>query len=225
MMTAIIETPSRAATLHLSQLVIPYRDAIGRLRIRDIYDWHQRIWDFFPGRDGDQRDFLFRVDRLEEAFRLLVLSQLQPVPPDWCDKGTLQVKPVPESFLAHSRYTFRLRANPTKKLYGRRVALKGEDLSAWMERKAAASGFVLEALGVNELGRACFQRSGREGILAVVEFEGVLAVTDREQFRSAVINGIGSAKAFGFGMLMLLPMHNLSPRTFSGRDCGATFNH
>jgi CRISPR-associated protein Cas6/Cse3/CasE subtype I-E len=36
-----------------------------------------------------------------------------------------------------------------------------------------------------------------------VDYEGVLEVTDREKFRHAFYNGIGSAKSMGFGMLII----------------------
>jgi CRISPR system Cascade subunit CasE len=34
-----------------------------------------------------------------------------------------------------------------------------------------------------------------------VDFEGILEVTDPEEFAAAVTAGIGPAKAFGFGLL------------------------
>jgi CRISPR system Cascade subunit CasE len=41
-----------------------------------------------------------------------------------------------------------------------------------------------------------------------VEFQGSLRVVDPNKFRSAFAQGIGSAKAFGFGMLVLAPISN-----------------
>jgi len=36
-------------------------------------------------------------------------------------------------------------------------------------------------------------------------FEGVLLCTDPDKLRQAIINGIGPAKAFGFGLLSIAP--------------------
>ncbi len=55
------------APLHLTQILVSYEDAVRLLRIRDTYDWHQRIWQAFGDRDGQTRDFLIRVDRKEEG--------------------------------------------------------------------------------------------------------------------------------------------------------------
>ena len=43
------------------------------------------------------------------------------------------------------------------------------------------------------------------GTLHAVDIKGILTVTDPQLFHSTVRNGVGSAKAFGFGMLCLSP--------------------
>ena len=69
MSTIIASDPAKpaTATLHLTQILVSYEDAVRLLRIRDTYDWHQRVWQAFGGRDGQPRDFVIRVDRKEEA--------------------------------------------------------------------------------------------------------------------------------------------------------------
>lgn len=39
-----------------------------------------------------------------------------------------------------------------------------------------------------------------------VRFEGYLQVTDGDRFREILKNGLGSAKAYGFGLLSLAPV-------------------
>ena len=109
-------TVPTAATLHLTQILVSYEDAVRLLRIRDSYDWHQRVWQAFGGRDGQERDFLIRVDRKEEAYRVLILSTSIPSKPDWCPTDCFGTKVIPDDFFAHPRYRFSLLANPTKKL-------------------------------------------------------------------------------------------------------------
>jgi len=45
-----------------------------------------------------------------------------------------------------------------------------------------------------------------QGVHYAVEFQGVLTVTDPALFRTTFTTGIGSAKAFGFGLLALAPV-------------------
>ncbi|RMF67773.1 MAG: type I-E CRISPR-associated protein Cas6/Cse3/CasE [Calditrichaeota bacterium] len=52
-----------------------------------------------------------------------------------------------------------------------------------------------------------FTKDHRRGTHVAVDFRGHLRVTDREAFRNAFTKGIGPAKAFGFGLLMLQPVN------------------
>lgn len=216
-----MSTLTANSTLYLTQIFVPYEDAVRLLRIRDAYDWHQRIWQAFGGRDGQARDFLIRVDRKEEAYRVIILSPSSPSKPDWCPTHCFGTKTLPDDYFAHSRYRFSLLANPTKKLRvdhadgsrkknGRRVPLtKREDLVAWLLRKAATGGFTIDSDSLRTIprGRECFQKAGpSHGTHSAVEFQGELTVTDPAQLRATVAAGIGSAKAFGFGLLVLAPL-------------------
>lgn len=209
-----------ARQLHLTQILVSYEDAVRILRIRDTYDWHQRIWQAFAGRDGQARDFLIRVDRKEEAYRVLILSPTAPTKPDWCPTSCFGTKPIPDDFLAHASYRFSLLANPTRKVRsnaagertknGRRLPLtERADLIAWLQRKGEAGGFAVntEDLRTIPRGREFFHKDVRtHGTHSAVEYQGELRVNDPLRFRAAVAAGIGSAKAFGFGLLVLAPI-------------------
>lgn len=207
--------------LYLTQLHVAYDQAVRLLRIRDSYDWHQHLWQAFPGRDGAARDFLVRIDEKEETYRVLILSRTPATRPSWCPSDNFATKPVPDAFFTQPAYAFSLVANPTKKVRsnaagertknGRRAPLTSrEDLLAWLERKAASSGFTVESETIQTVprGREYFHKDTprTEGMHAVVEFRGRLRVTDPAAFRAAVATGIGSAKAFGFGLLVLAPL-------------------
>jgi CRISPR system Cascade subunit CasE len=216
-----MSTLTANSTLYLTQIFVPYEDAVRLLRIRDTYDWHQRVWQAFGGRDGQERDFLIRVDRKEEAYRVIILSSSAPAKPDWCPTDCFGTKVIPDDFFSHLRYRFRLLANPTKKLRvdnadgsrkknGRRVPItKREDLIAWLQRKADVGGFTLnpDSLRTIPRGREFFRKdAAAHGTHSAVEFQGELTVTDPAQLRATVAAGIGSAKAFGFGLLVLAPL-------------------
>lgn len=126
---------------------------------------------------------------------------------------------------------FRLRANPTKRVArrddprwnGRRVALRGEEEQlAWLERKGTQNGFALTH--VRASAQVVDVRSSSQtdvtGRLAPAGgqpapaarltfgstlFEGLLQVQDAACFRLALEEGLGSGKAFGFGLLSVAP--------------------
>jgi CRISPR system Cascade subunit CasE len=220
MSSATLEPPVAAGTLHLTQILVSYEDAVRLLRIRDTYDWHQRVWQAFAGRNGQPRDFLIRVDRKEEAYRVLILSPTVPTKPDWCPTPCFGTKPIPNEFLAHARYRFSLLANPTRKVRsnsagertknGRRLPItEREDLVVWLQRKGEVGGFAVNPETVRTVprGREFFHKDVRShGSHSAVEFQGELTVNQPLRFRAAVAAGIGSAKAFGFGLLILAPV-------------------
>jgi CRISPR system Cascade subunit CasE len=205
---------------YLTQFEIPAKVTAG-LRIFDSYDWHQRVWECFPGRDGIQRDFLTRIDKTDDGFRLLVVSPAKPVRPDWCQPNSWRgTKLIPKDYFSHRRYRFQLCANPTKKVTvekpeggfaknGRRVPLRSRDeLVAWIKRKGEQGGFQIEEKSLRTLrqGTEYFTRKELRGLHNAVEFQGILEVTDAQKFRESFEKGIGSAKAFGFGLLVLAPL-------------------
>ncbi|MEW6212337.1 MAG: type I-E CRISPR-associated protein Cas6/Cse3/CasE [Acidobacteriota bacterium] len=140
-------------------------------------------------------------------------------------------KPIEEiynSLRPGARLAFRLRANPTRKIdtrtgpdgkrrNGRRVDLRSEeDRLAWLRRKAEASGFRLLAVRLNdEVANLRVQPEGKytgrreaTGKLSFgsVLFEGELEITDSTSFLQALSSGIGSGKAYGFGLLSIAPV-------------------
>jgi CRISPR system Cascade subunit CasE len=232
--------------LFLTRLLLPH-GLVLQLRppIRDGYDWHQRAWQCFEGiippdpnkghfakgtrPDGQPErppDFLTRLERTDEGWRLFIVSGQRPGCPAWCPADCWETKQIAEAFLQHSRFWFQLLANPVVKRVkgvvtradGARVKQhrhapisKREDLVAWLQRKADKAGFAFEqdSLRTVPVGRRLFHK-GKEGHFAHhtgVDFQGFLRVTDPAAFRRAFRNGIGPAKSFGFGLLAVVPVN------------------
>ena len=193
---------------YLSQACIPYAVALDA-KLTDGYVWHTAIWKAFPGRPDDARDFLFRTDKRTDGFRVLLLSEHKPTT---TTVFAWQTKEVGQPFFEHNHYRFQLKANPTMRRSsdGRRLAIYDETkLRAWLMRKAESAGFVIatESLEVGSPMDETFVRDGQRGKHVAVDFAGVLHITDRTRFTSCFNTGIGSAKGFGYGLLMLQPIH------------------
>lgn len=134
------------------------------------------------------------------------------------------------SFHPGQRLKFRLRANPTRKIKsdgrknGQRLGLTTPDEQrAWLERKASdathPNGFRLIHFDTIPDPAARRQRvaprtTDDQGVATATQsrthvavlFEGILEVTDPEQLQHTLRAGIGSAKAFGFGLLSVAPV-------------------
>ena len=201
--------------------MILHKEDLARRHISDTYAWHRVVWDCFPGRPDANRDFLLRLDWVNDCCRVYVLSMTEPIRPSWCLPEAWGLKGVAPSFLQHSIYSFNLLANPTRMVHvfdangqrrknGRRLALLHEDEQRrWLTAKAEQHGFRLEEnapLGIDEIGTLPFRRKQSTGTHIGVRFRGMLRVIDRKLFTEAFHCGIGTAKAFGFGMLLLQPI-------------------
>ena len=113
--------------------------------------------------------------------------------------------------------------NNGKRKRGKRVPLvKPDELRAWLVRKAevrsrdtetgldVSGGFRImeeKPLEISPMVESHFRKKGQAGYHGGVQFRGILEVTDREKFIESYQSGIGSAKGFGFGLMLLAPVN------------------
>lgn len=185
--------------------------------------------------DGVSSGVLYRIDLLPpyNEFVLLVQSQMAP---DWSflvsddtngylrlsdpfDEENPTVKARQLTFQPGQMLQFRLRANPTKRLSaargdkGKRVGIyESQEQLAWLQRKVEkGGGRLLTAQSSRDekikLEGAVSHGEERHKLeLFSVQFDGILQVTDPAAFLTAIQAGIGSGKAFGFGLLSVAPV-------------------
>lgn len=202
----------------VSRLLFTQKD-MALLKMTDPYSLHRVVYSCFPlgaadtaegtahaGR-GHDASFLYADNGMRDGQRQVVmLSQFPPKPPQW---GTLESKPLPDSLLGHARYRFWLAVNPVKRENATRklVPVRGEAVRQWFSDKAPSWGFTVapEHLEVAEQGVWRFVKKNTQVTLAFAKFSGVLHVHDAERFRKSFCGGIGRGKAFGLGMLQVIP--------------------
>jgi CRISPR system Cascade subunit CasE len=115
-----------------------------------------------------------------------------------------------------------LRRNRTRTKGKRIPIVKPDELRAWLLRKAQvrrydenakvaiSGGFRIVEEQPLEIGPTVedhFRGKQDSAYHTAVQFRGVLEVTDREKFIETYRSGIGSAKGFGFGLLLLTPIN------------------
>lgn len=200
-------------------------------RLGDAYALHQEVWRLFAGEAGGQRPFLYRLDLHRGRPVLYTLSDDEPADPErlW----RLDSKPFRPALAAGDRLAFALRANPTVKRDGKRhdvvmdaktrlrtqslpaagrpsqAELVAEHAPPWLERRAERLGVTFAAVQADGYHIHQFPRPGRGGArphkvtVATCDFQGLLCVEDPERFVAAVVAGIGPAKGFGCGLMLL----------------------
>jgi CRISPR system Cascade subunit CasE len=207
-----------------------------RRDMADCQQLHRTVMSTFAQAGDNTRarlNVLYRLEVCGTDHVLYVQSQTEPdwarLPAGYCIPGGANCKPVDNNYAAITPGTalrFRLRANPTKRLPancpgekrdGPRVNLeREEDQIAWLQRRAKAAGFTLLSVQVNpdvsdvrisvEPGRVHGRHRDGRLTFGAVRFEGRLRVLDAELFRRALENGVGSGKAYGFGLLSVAPV-------------------
>jgi CRISPR system Cascade subunit CasE len=199
--------------MYLSQLIFNLRSREARFDLSDRYELHRTLLCAFPEMLPDDERVLYRVEDQQKTPVVPVLVQSHEAP-DWERATRLNshrylyrapvVREIKPRIQVGDRIRFRLQANPTVKRNGKRHALYAENmLRDWLARKAVQHGFTTtpDDLRVTKLGRK-FGKKGQQTWHAV-QFDGVLTVTDQMSFHAALAYGIGSGKAFGFGLLSI----------------------
>ena len=199
--------------MFLSQLRINLRHRPARHDLGDRYELHRTLMSAFPEQLPADERVLYRVEHTPEQARATVLVQSQTLPA-WHsverlnDRRYLPRLPAVKEFEpqtpAGEQLRFRLQANPTVKRYGKRCALYAEDeWMSWLRRKGQAHGFTVEPLDVRCVKLGSLHGQGRRQTWHAVQFDGRLQVSQPQAFSAALRAGIGSGKAFGFGLLSI----------------------
>ena len=215
--------------MYLSKLELNPRSREARRDLASPYELHRTLAHAFPTPAGQDyratHGVLFRLEPSYAGQSSVVLVQSHTAP-DWTllpadyTRQAAEYKKTHFTPLSGQTLGFRLVANPTKKMsrpdkrQGNRVPLfdagggdEGTPALQWLRRKAALSGFeVLHVLSEGFLlGSTSTTTQDTKSSLPLygVRFNGLLRVTNSEQLTAAISQGIGSAKAFGFGLLSL----------------------
>lgn len=204
--------------MFLSRVEIPWGAA------RNPYNLHRQLWHLFPGEDRETRSsddetrqgFLFRVEENAPGRPVKVLMQSRRAPTQADGLllvGTREFTPRPS---IGQRLAFVLTANPVKTITdAQRDAKPGkqsekcrvpliteEDRRKWLLRKLGEAGEV-EAVSVLAHVPLYFRKGRHGGKLVTATFEGVLHVRDPDRLTALLENGVGPAKAFGCGLLLV----------------------
>lgn len=104
-----------------------------------------------------------------------------------------------------ARHQEKLAQRPDKKVRPpscRVPLIKEVDQRAWLVRKLDTAA-ELESVEILPHPPLYFRKGNRAGKLVTCTFEGVLRVTSAEALRTILENGIGPAKAFGCGLMLV----------------------
>lgn len=102
---------------------------------------------------------------------------------------------------------FQLTANPVYKHDGKTYPEVTVDQQlAWLARRASANGFRLVNFDVVGREYNPLVHDKRRMRIANATYSGVLEITDIDKFTNMLVNGIGHERAYGCGLMTVIPM-------------------
>lgn len=206
-----VETLMHAAVLRLS------RSDVKALRITDGYSLHRVVYDLFADvrseneKQASLTSGILYADKGGDFHQRLILLLSDRMPNLTPAYGEVACKTITPQFLQHQQYTFEIVINPTRRdsKSGKLVAVRGrEPIADWFVERAAASwGFRVnrERLEVGQMSVQRFVKNGHPVTHGSAVLKGVLDVVDQERFQESFCRGIGRGRAFGFGLLQIVP--------------------
>ncbi|CAM6288038.1 type I-E CRISPR-associated protein Cas6/Cse3/CasE [Citrobacter sedlakii] len=189
---------------------------------RGEYIMHQWLWALFP--DEQERQFLYRREEVQGAFRFFVLSVN---PPASSELFHTECRTFFPDLHTAQRLRFTLRANPTICKAGKRhdllmdakrqmkadpdtqdIWLHQQQVAlAWLARQGEHNGFSLQGASVDAYRQQQVIRGkSRQAIqFSSVDYSGTLEINDPGLFLQRLIQGYGKSRAFGCGLMLIKP--------------------
>ena len=212
--------------MYLSRVEI---DVMDRRKIRDLTHlgaYHNWVEQSFPDEfeESIRSRKLWRIDELYGKRYLLIVSSQKPDLKSferYGVEGTAQTKSYDrflESMENGNLYRFRVTLNPVKSIScgegkrGRVVPeITAEYQIKYLESRAEGLGFSLmpNEYQIVERGWEPFRKQGHRMIrLSKATYEGVLKIENKDVFYHTLTEGIGKKKAYGFGLMTVIPVKN-----------------
>ncbi|AXV20904.1 type I-E CRISPR-associated protein Cas6/Cse3/CasE [Aeromonas veronii] len=204
-------------TLYASVLRLD-RAAVRALRVTDLYSLHRVVYGLFEDvRSEAQKQAsvpsgIQWVDKGGDHLcrQILLLSDRLPQTGEY---GEVESRPLPDDFLSHRHYRFTVTVSPSRRDNQSRQLkpVRGrEAIAGWfIERSANNWGFSVDPLRlqVDDVKVAQFKgKAERDITLQQATLSGYLTVTDPARFALSVASGLGRGRAFGCGLLQVVPL-------------------
>jgi CRISPR system Cascade subunit CasE len=201
--------------------------------IGGAYKLHSLVWDLFADDPDRKRDFIYRQDMVQGLPAFYCVSER--VPNDRHSIWDVESKPYSPVVKKDQRLAFMLRANPIRtkrdendKQHRHDVVMEAKTLLKqkqaelpreseliqqagymWLALKGEANGFTVSEGEIRADGYSQLRFTKPKGMhsvsLSTIEFNGLLTVNDPDLFVKTLFHGLGPAKAFGCGLMMIRP--------------------
>lgn len=204
-------------------------DIFNRGKTKDLMHlgaYHSWVEDSFPDEKENKirSRKLWRLDVLGKKMYLILVSENKPdlaLLEKYGVEGSAQTKAY-DSFLSNIKngdsMRFRVTLNPViseAQGSGKRGKIKPcydeKSQIKFLLDRSNLNGFSvdIDSLLLKEKGTSILKKRGfRQINLLKIVFEGILTVEDADVFRKLLVTGLGRHKAYGFGLMTVIPIKN-----------------
>jgi CRISPR system Cascade subunit CasE len=160
----------------------------------DNLDAHRKVRGIFPTINPR-----FRINENH----IIVRSEILPDTTNFRFDGKWVVDPI--QLQKNKIYSYTMRCNPTEWKNGKNKSplLNYNEIIKWVHRKEQVHGFKLFKTTLKIEPTTRFFEDGVHRIYNSINIEGLLKITDTDLFEGAYKNGVGTAKTYGFGLIIL----------------------
>ncbi|GAA2136822.1 type I-E CRISPR-associated protein Cas6/Cse3/CasE [Kitasatospora kazusensis] len=211
-------------SLWLTRIQPDQKHPNARKDIAGAVDMHHRLMSLFPDNLGDQArshlGILFRTEDSPTGVQILMQSAAEPdltrLPAGYGPALSKPLTPLLDALRPDLTVRYRIAANAirkpgrtTRELYNLSavVPLNGQAAEDWWTRQAEASGLKVITVHSTLLDAATGARRQDQHRVkhTRTQFDGTALITDPDQLRTRLTDGIGKGKAYGCGLLSLAP--------------------
>lgn len=210
--------------MYLSRVEI---DRMNRRKLRDLTHldaYHAWVEQSFPSEfeTGIRTRKLWRIDRVQGRDYLIIVSPDKPDAIQLEKYGvagsaqTIDYQPFLDRLQEGRRMRFRIVLNPVVSVMEPHTPERGvvkphvslPYQKAYFMERAVKYGFSVseDEVMIVERGYEVLRKSGRPIRLVKAVYEGVLTITDMPSFLQLLTQGMGKKKAYGFGLMTVIPI-------------------
>lgn len=181
---------------------------------RDIHRTHQILTTAAcpPDVTAPGRAMTRLLHRVERAGREILVQSATQLDPERLGAGcviagTKPLDPLLERLTDGVIVRYKITANPTHAPNRVRRPITDPDrIHAWWQRTADRIGLDLDTAALVDTAKTSGMRRGRRVVVQTATLEGTGRIRDVEAVRDAVVSGVGHARAYGCGLLSVVPL-------------------
>lgn len=207
--------------MYLSRVMLKDNQNYRNYVYTNLQYFHKWVEKSFPNefKENIRTRKLWRLDSFNNKNYLIMLSEQKPDIEMFERngiKGTAKITNY-DQFLddisENKLYRFKIKYNPVSSVYVRNskrgdnfICRSDEDKIKYLIDRSDKNGFEVLECTLIQSGYDKLVKDNQKAPINKAVVEGVLAVKDVDKFKEILINGFGKRKAYGYGLMTIVPI-------------------